>query len=125
MLVKVNQTRELVDALGDDFEAAVDFLRAKAAAGGISGPPPKVHTGHGYRAQADEKRRGRQFDWWAGLTSLSGRSPEAIFGPGHEPSLVRAVRRSTDLYGGPIGLLRMNLSPRRPAGRRCKLACRL
>lgn len=48
MLVKVNQTRELVDALGDDFEAAVDFLGAKAAAGGISGPPPKVHTGHGY-----------------------------------------------------------------------------
>lgn len=48
MLVKVNQTRELVDALGDDFEASVAFLRAAAAAGGLSHVKPAAHTGHGY-----------------------------------------------------------------------------
>lgn len=48
MLVKVNQTRELVDALADDFDAAVDYLRRSAKAGGISDVKPNVHTGHGY-----------------------------------------------------------------------------
>jgi glutamate decarboxylase len=48
MLVKVNQTRELVEALGDDFDASVAYLREKAAAGGLQGPKPAVHTGHGY-----------------------------------------------------------------------------
>lgn len=48
MLVKVNQTRELVDALGDDFEAGVAFLRAAAAAGGLSDVKPAAHTGHSY-----------------------------------------------------------------------------
>jgi glutamate decarboxylase len=48
MLVKINQTRELVEALGDDFVAAVAFLREKAAAGGLQGPAPAVHSGHGY-----------------------------------------------------------------------------
>lgn len=48
MLVKINQTRELVEALGDDFEAAVAYLRERAAAGGLQGPAPAVHSGHGY-----------------------------------------------------------------------------
>lgn len=48
MLIKVNQTRELGDALADDFEASVSFLREKAAAGATGGPEPFVHTGHGY-----------------------------------------------------------------------------
>lgn len=48
MLIKINQTRELADALCDDFEAAVSFLREKAAAGALAGPKPHVHTGHGY-----------------------------------------------------------------------------
>ena len=48
MLIKVNQTRELVEALGDDFEASVSFLREQAAAGATGGPEPFVHTGHGY-----------------------------------------------------------------------------
>lgn len=48
MLIKVNQTRELVEALGDDFEASVSFLRERAAAGATGGPEPFVHTGHGY-----------------------------------------------------------------------------
>jgi len=45
MLVKSNQTRELVDALGDDFEASITYLR-KRGEGKVDSPP--VHTGHGY-----------------------------------------------------------------------------
>lgn len=48
MLIKLNQTRELGEALADDFEASVSFLREKAAAGATGGPEPFVHTGHGY-----------------------------------------------------------------------------
>lgn len=48
MLIKVNQTRELVEALGDDFEASVSYLRERADAGVTGGPEPFVHTGHGY-----------------------------------------------------------------------------
>ena len=45
MLVKFNQTRELSDALADDFTEAIAHLRDRAAGG-----PGKhaVHTGHGY-----------------------------------------------------------------------------
>lgn len=45
MLVKINQTRELVDALADDFANSIDYLRSKAAG---NDPKPPVHTGHGY-----------------------------------------------------------------------------
>ena len=45
MLVKFNQTRELVDALCDDFEASISFLR-KRGEGKVESPP--AHTGHGY-----------------------------------------------------------------------------
>ncbi len=45
MLVKFNQTRELVDALCDDFEASINYLRARSAG---HEPKPPVHTGHGY-----------------------------------------------------------------------------
>lgn len=45
MLVKFNQTRELVDALGDDFQDSIAFLR-KRGEGKVESPP--VHTGHGY-----------------------------------------------------------------------------
>ncbi len=48
LLIKVNQTRELGDALADDFLDAVAYLRDKAKAGGLQGPSPAVHTGHGY-----------------------------------------------------------------------------
>jgi len=48
MLIKVNQTRELGEALADDFEDSVEFLRAKGEAGDLSGPKPAPHTGHGY-----------------------------------------------------------------------------
>lgn len=48
MLVKANQTRELVEALADDFDAAVDYLRERAKAGGLKGPSPAVHSGHAY-----------------------------------------------------------------------------
>lgn len=48
MLIKVNQTRELTEALADDFDASIDFLREKAKAGALEGPKPPVHTGHGY-----------------------------------------------------------------------------
>lgn len=48
MLIKLNQTRELSDALADDFEDSVKFLREKASAGDLSGPKPPAHTGHGY-----------------------------------------------------------------------------
>jgi glutamate decarboxylase len=45
MLVKVNQTRELVDALATDFDASIAHLRERAA--GRPSPRP-VQTGHGY-----------------------------------------------------------------------------
>ncbi len=45
MLVKLNQTRELVDALAEDFSASIDYLRSSAAG---NNPTPPVHTGHGY-----------------------------------------------------------------------------
>lgn len=48
MLVKFTQTRELVEALADDFDAAVDFLRQAGKVGGISPVKPAVHSGHGY-----------------------------------------------------------------------------
>jgi glutamate decarboxylase len=48
MLVKVNQTRELSDALASDFEASVAYLRKAGEAGGISDVKPAVHSGHGY-----------------------------------------------------------------------------
>jgi glutamate decarboxylase len=48
MLVKFTQTRELVEALADDFEAAVAYLRRAGAAGGITSVKPAVHSGHGY-----------------------------------------------------------------------------
>ena len=45
MLVKVNQTRELVDALVSDVGDSIAHLRERAA-GRPSKPP--VQTGHGY-----------------------------------------------------------------------------
>jgi glutamate decarboxylase len=45
MLVKINQTRELVDALADDFTASIDFLRKRSAGHAVRQP---VHSGHGY-----------------------------------------------------------------------------
>ena len=45
MLVKFNQTRELVDALCEDFSDSLAYLRKKGE-GKVEGPP--VHTGHGY-----------------------------------------------------------------------------
>jgi glutamate decarboxylase len=45
MLVKFNQTRELADALADDFSASIKYLRQRAAKKDV-GPP--THTGHGY-----------------------------------------------------------------------------
>jgi hypothetical protein len=45
MLVKVNQTRELVDALADDFHESIADLRARGAGERVRQP---VHTGHGY-----------------------------------------------------------------------------
>ena len=48
MLIKVNQTRELGDALADDLAASVAHLRQVAAAGGISDVKPPVHSGHAY-----------------------------------------------------------------------------
>jgi glutamate decarboxylase len=45
MLVKINQTRELSDALADDFHDAIAHLRERAAGGSPARP---VHTGHGY-----------------------------------------------------------------------------
>lgn len=47
-LVRISQTREMVEALADDFEASVTFLRERAAAGATGGPQPAVHSGHGY-----------------------------------------------------------------------------
>ena len=45
MLVKFNQTRELVDALCDDFADSITYLRKKGE-GKVHAPP--AHTGHGY-----------------------------------------------------------------------------
>jgi len=45
MLVKVNQTRELVDALLEDFEASITHLRKQAAGHKVERP---VHSGHSY-----------------------------------------------------------------------------
>jgi glutamate decarboxylase len=45
MLVKVNQTRELVDALADDFRESIEFLRKRSAGHDVKQP---VHSGHGY-----------------------------------------------------------------------------
>ena len=45
MLVKFNQTRELVDALCEDFSDSIAYLRKKGE-GKVNAPP--AHTGHGY-----------------------------------------------------------------------------
>lgn len=45
MLVKVNQTRELADALADDVNASIADLRKRAAGHHVRRP---VHRGHGY-----------------------------------------------------------------------------
>jgi glutamate decarboxylase len=45
MLIKFNQTRELVDCLVQDFAASIADLRKRAAG---QAAPPRVHTGHGY-----------------------------------------------------------------------------
>ncbi|MDX6663044.1 MAG: glutamate decarboxylase [Solirubrobacterales bacterium] len=45
VLVKVNQTRELADALADDIEASIADLRKRGAGHPVTDP---VHTGHGY-----------------------------------------------------------------------------
>jgi len=45
MLVKLNQTRELADALADDFHASIADLRRRAAGQHV---PRKVHRGHAY-----------------------------------------------------------------------------
>src|SRR5688500_3911775 len=42
-LVKVNQSRELADALADDFDDSIKYLRERAAGGA---PDHPVHTGH-------------------------------------------------------------------------------
>ena len=45
MLIKINQTRELADALAEDFSASIKYLRKRGATKD-AGPP--AHTGHGY-----------------------------------------------------------------------------
>jgi hypothetical protein len=45
MLVKINQTRELVDALAEDYRTAIDNLRKRSAGHEVRQP---VHSGHGY-----------------------------------------------------------------------------
>jgi glutamate decarboxylase len=45
MLVKVNQSRELADALADDFHSSIAALRKRAAGQHVRVP---VHSGHGY-----------------------------------------------------------------------------
>jgi glutamate decarboxylase len=45
ILVKINQTRELADALADDFHGAIADLRKRAAGERVAGP---VHHGHAY-----------------------------------------------------------------------------
>jgi glutamate decarboxylase len=46
VLVKVNQTRELADALADDVHDSIVYLRGKAAGRAVA--PAPVHTGHAY-----------------------------------------------------------------------------
>jgi glutamate decarboxylase len=46
VLVKVNQTRELADALADDVHDSIVYLRGRAAGRAVA--PAPVHTGHGY-----------------------------------------------------------------------------
>ena len=38
MLVKINQTRELVDALADDFTASIEYLRKRSAGHDVKRP---------------------------------------------------------------------------------------
>jgi glutamate decarboxylase len=45
VLVKMNQTRELADALADDMRDSIRDLRKSAAGEAVKRP---VHTGHGY-----------------------------------------------------------------------------
>jgi glutamate decarboxylase len=45
MLVKMNQTRELADALADDFQASIKDLRERAAGRQVRRPH---HSGHSY-----------------------------------------------------------------------------
>jgi glutamate decarboxylase len=45
MLVKINQSRELVDALADDFHASISDLRERSAGHPARQP---IHSGHGY-----------------------------------------------------------------------------
>jgi glutamate decarboxylase len=45
ILVKINQTRELADALADDFHGAIADLRKRAGGERVAGP---VHHGHAY-----------------------------------------------------------------------------
>jgi glutamate decarboxylase len=45
MLVKINQTRELTDALADDFQASIQDLRERSAGHAVRQP---THSGHGY-----------------------------------------------------------------------------
>jgi len=45
VLVKINQTRELADALADDVRDSIATLRGKAAGRAVATP---VHTGHAY-----------------------------------------------------------------------------
>jgi glutamate decarboxylase len=45
MLVKVNQSRELVDALAEDFRVSIADLRRRSAGEAVRAP---VHSGHGY-----------------------------------------------------------------------------
>jgi glutamate decarboxylase len=45
MLVKINQSRELVDALADDIHDSIADLREHGAGGTLQHPP---HSGHGY-----------------------------------------------------------------------------
>jgi hypothetical protein len=45
MLVKINQSRELVDALADDFHASIADLRNRSAGRAVRQP---IHRGHGY-----------------------------------------------------------------------------
>jgi hypothetical protein len=46
VLIKVNQTRELADALADDIHDSIADLRRRAA--GHHVPARRVHRGHGY-----------------------------------------------------------------------------
>jgi len=46
MLVRINQSRELVDALADDIHASIADLRKRGA--GHAVPQRRIHRGHGY-----------------------------------------------------------------------------